>query len=463
MLTTVPTTPSAATGLTIFRLLVTPKTIPPLGSASGSADGYGRRSAYGYGSGFGSTPRTGRWIASAGMAVGLTGCFGTTHANLARTSTKPAISGDRFEVDLSFAGGEVTVAPPPAKAQPGFAKREAISEFESANVADGLFDYSVLALGLVTIKAGLPVQVPTTSSDPATTGPTATSTTGPNTSAVGTSTTSLPGTTSSTSALSTTGGSTIAGSTTVGSTTTGSATTGSASPLGSTSTTAAPSSTTASTSSAPTTTANNSSDLPSYESRLAWVGIAWQQPTGSTSCTQGAPSSSDTSTTQVHLVEPATSGNISKTQNLGEPNPRDATDPVIVVMDAETGGDVVAFAGGMPKSQTCPDGTSASITAPKRVTSLAWTPVSNASTAVRVTLPSCAQYYGWTQVAVSGSAAPAIEVIALVPFDPTCSSPAPTPFIVDDVIPLGSVSAPASDHAPIGAIDVLQLPGGMTP
>ncbi len=212
-------------------------------------------------------------------------------------------------------------------------------------------------------------------------------------------------------------------------------------PQGNTSTTS-PSSTTA-TGGAPTTTtttataagpgatqstaasapqAPGTGALPEYSGRLAWVGIAWGM---------GCPA--------------------------GGGGSRSPTRYVAVVFDAGTGRSVIAYASRSAAVCSGPV-VPASVSRPDELVSIPWQPVGPASTAVHVTLPACATYYGWTEVPGTGSSS--VQVVARVPFDAECSSSAPITETVDDVVPLGS-SQTQLPHAALGPVDALRtLPRG---
>ena len=74
-----------------------------------------------------------------------------------------------------------------------------------------------------------------------------------------------------------------------------------------------------------------------------------------------------------------------------------------------------------------------------------------------MTIPACATFFGWTDVAGPGPAP--IQVVAQDPFDPACGSSASVIEIVDDVVPLGKVQAQIP-HAVLGPVDVLRTLAG---
>jgi hypothetical protein len=224
-------------------------------------------------------------------------------------------------------------------------------------------------------------------------------------------TTTAPDTTATTPTPTTGSGTTLPSATT---TTTGASSTATA-PGGATGT---------STSAAPTTGATPpaAAPPPMYQGRLAWVGIAW-----------------DVACPRVPNRSP------------------NATRYVAVVFDAQTGRSALAYTS--RSAATCNGPIrSASVSRPDELVSIAWQPVGPTSTAVRVTMPPCGSFYGWTEVATSGTNS--IQVVARVPFDPVCGSKVPVTETVDNVVPLGK-SQTALPHAAIGPVDALRtLPGG---
>lgn len=192
--------------------------------------------------------------------------------------------------------------------------------------------------------------------------------------------------------------------------------TGATPPADSTATTASPG-TTATTA----TTAPASSLLPRYDDRLAWVGIAW-----GASC-------------------PGQAGGTAP-----------GTRYVAVVLDAQTGRSVLAYT-----SQSAPacggPVQPPSVTLPTELVSVPWQAVGPTSTAVRVTIPACATFFGWTDV--TGPAPAPIQVVAQEPFDPACGSSASSVEVVGSVVPLGKVQAQIP-HAVLGPVDVLRTLAG---
>jgi len=177
----------------------------------------------------------------------------------------------------------------------------------------------------------------------------------------------------------------------------------------------------ATTSSAPPLTTPTPS-LPRYDNRLAWVGIAWDGD-----C-------------------PAPAG-----------RPRPATRYVVVVIDADTGASVIDYTSRSAPSCSGP-ALAASVSRPSELVSVPWQPVGPSSTAVRVTMPACSTYFGWTEV--PGPSASSVQVVARKPFDPDCGSKATSVQVVDDVVPLGKAQTQVP-HAPVGPVDGLRtLPAG---
>ncbi len=163
--------------------------------------------------------------------------------------------------------------------------------------------------------------------------------------------------------------------------------------------------------------------VPTYDHRLAWVGIVWDadQACGSTSTTR--------------------------------PPPPHTSKYVAVLLDAHTGRDALAYSSA---TETCGGSRRApTVSRPTELQSVPWQPVASASTAVHATLPACSEYAGWTQVSQPGSASTAVEVVARVPYDPACGSTSAHDVIVDDVVPLGADQQAQLTHASIGPVDAL--------
>jgi hypothetical protein len=306
----------------------------------------------------------------------------------------------RFVSEVDIDNGGLVVSPA-GTARPSVSATVAMAMFRAADVVGGDYRFSVFGLGVVTISTQVPVS---TTSVPGTT----------------TSSAPIPGTTSpdTTSPTTQQANATTTTSSTTTTTTTPSSTTGAATTT--TAIAAGPGSTqsTTTTEVAPPTTAA----LPVYNGRLAWVGIAW-----GIRCPAGG---------------------------IG---PRTPTRYVAVVIDAETARSVVAYTS---RSAAACDGpvVPAGVSRPDELVSVPWQPVGEASTAVHVTLPACATYYGWTDVAAAG--ANSVQVVARVPFDSGCGSHASTTDTVDDVVPLGKAQAQVP-HAGLGPVDALRtLPGG---
>jgi hypothetical protein len=157
--------------------------------------------------------------------------------------------------------------------------------------------------------------------------------------------------------------------------------------------------------------------LPRYVNRLAWVGIAW-----------GADC-------------PATAGHSEL-----------ATRYVAVVFDADTGRSVLSYTS--RSSVACSGPVQPpTIGRPSELVSVPWQAVGPSSTGVRVTMPACSSYFGWTEVPGAGAAS--VEVQAREPFDPECGSTAPVVEVVGNVVPLGTVQAQVT-HAPLGPVDALR-------
>jgi hypothetical protein len=170
--------------------------------------------------------------------------------------------------------------------------------------------------------------------------------------------------------------------------------------------------------------------VPTYDHRLAWVGIVWG----------AVPPCSTTSTS----------------------GPRAATARasrfVAVLLDAQSGHDALAYRSGEPACRGAQG--SPTVARPEELVSVAWHPVGPASTAVETTIPPCGFYDGWTQVSQPGGGAVAVEVVARVPFDPRCGAASSRTEIVDDVVPLGNGQAQLA-HAALGPVDALRtLAGG---
>ncbi len=130
---------------------------------------------------------------------------------------------------------------------------------------------------------------------------------------------------------------------------------------------------------------------------------------------------------------------------------------MVVVIDAETGGSVVAYTS--RSSLACSGPVMApSIIRPNELVSVPWQPVGPTSTSVRMTLPPCGTYFGWTEL--PGQSASPIQVVASKPFDPDCGSKVSSSLVVASVVPLGAAQAQVP-HAPLGPVEGLRtLPGG---
>jgi hypothetical protein len=178
-----------------------------------------------------------------------------------------------------------------------------------------------------------------------------------------------------------------------------------------------------------TTSPTTTTFLPSYQRRVAWVGIAWG---GLLACPQS-------------------------TSSGGKLLP-DTTE-VAVMIDAVTGHDVIAYSNGADASCSGTPAASA-ISRSNELVSVPWQAVGPTSTAVYVTMPACAHYDGWRQVQGSGTQA-AIQVVASVPFDPQCGATSAQSEEFEDVVPLGSEQQQQLAHAALGPVEALRvLPGG---
>lgn len=212
-----------------------------------------------------------------------------------------------------------------------------------------------------------------------------------------------------------------------------SAPTPSTGPSTTTSTTQLPTTTTASTTTATSPSGSTTTSttliappatptLPHYDHRLAWVGIAWDA---------NCPGASGGS----HL----------------------ATRYVVVIFDAQTGGSVIAYTSRSTVACSGPV-LPPTISRPSELVSVPWQPIAPSRTAVRVTMPACSTYFGWTEV--PGPSASSIQVVASKPFDPECGSRADNVQDIDNVVPLGTAQTQVL-HAALGPVDGLQtLPGG---
>ena len=191
-------------------------------------------------------------------------------------------------------------------------------------------------------------------------------------------------------------------------------------------TTSAPVTTTTSAPGSTTTTGPPPAPLSHYDGRLAWVGIVWGPRCGS------SPSTTSTAAAQR----------------------RDAY--VAVVLDAETGRDVVAYTSrGVSGCGGTDEAPHAS--APDELVSVPWSLVGPASTAVAVTVPACGSYYGWTEAPTPSTTT--LQVIARRPYD-GCPTTAATTQPVDSVVPLGGAQNQVQ-HAPLGPVAELHtLSGG---
>jgi len=312
----------------------------------------------------------------------------------------------RFVSRVELDNGDFVVVPA-GKRKALVSAQSAEAMFRAADVVDGSYRFAVFGLGVVTLSP----QVSTPTTAPAATTPTSVAPS----STPGTTTTAAPkGTTSTSTSTSTTKGTTTSTTSPTsprGVTTTSGAT--ATSEAGSTTTTASPGTT--------ATTAPASSLLPRYDDRLAWVGIAWGA---------GCPG---------HPQGTA----------LG-------TRYVVVVLDAQTGRSALAYTSRSAPACGGPV-QPPSVTLPTELVSVPWQAVGPTSTAVRVTIPACATFFGWTDVTGPGTAP--IQVVAREPFDPACGSSASIVEVVGNVVPLGKVQAQIP-HAVLGPVDVLRTLAG---
>jgi len=305
--------------------------------------------------------------------------------------TLSSVVGGRFVSKIELDHGGLMVAPAP-KTRPRVSATTAQALFRATDAVNGAYRFAVLGLGLATVSRHVSVS-PDVS--PATTA-----------TAPGTTTTTMSGSgTGTTSSSSATTATTTTTTVTVPGTTTTAIGVGPGSDHATSSTTAPPTSTT----------------LPRYDSRLAWVGIAW-----GTDC-------------------PA------------RPGSPLATRYVAVVIDAGTGRSVIAYTSRSPLACAGPD-LPPSISVPAELVSIPWVPLGPTSTSVRITLPTCSTYFGWTEV--PGPGASTVQVVARKPFDPSCGSVAASTPTVDEVVPLGTAQAQVQ-HAKLGPVQALRtLPGG---
>lgn len=125
-----------------------------------------------------------------------------------------------------------------------------------------------------------------------------------------------------------------------------------------------------------------------------------------------------------------------------------------MLIDAATGHDVIAYTNGGAASCNGQLG-APMLVRPNQLVSVPWQPVNPASTAVKVTVPPCGNYVGWTQV-TGFAAQPAVQVVASVPFDPLCAARGTQVVSADDVIPLGPAGQ-AVPHAALGPLDSLRV------
>jgi hypothetical protein len=354
----------------------------------------------------------------AALSAGCTAFHGNAKAIGSELPSLSAVRGVRFVKTVDLDGGDLIIAPPgtdKARVPASFA----LSMFRAADAVEGTYDFSVVGLGLVTVSPAVATPASTTTSSAGSSSGAAASTTAPGapTTASGSTTTAAPGTTTSTTGTTTTASTTVPGGAT---TTTG----------------AAPGATTTEASTTvPVPGGVVPASLPSYDGRLAWVGIAWNP-----GCASAAGSTTTTAST-------TTTG--STLSDAARPDRY-----TVVVCDAPTGHDVLAYTSAGPA--TCGGPVQPpTVTRPDELVSVPWQVVGPGSTAVLVSLPACASYQGWTELEPTG----AIEVEASVPFDPACGA-MPGSQSVASVVPLGNAQA-AVPHAALGPVVAERtLPGG---
>jgi hypothetical protein len=300
--------------------------------------------------------------------------------------TTASVESGRYVQSVELAGKTLEVTPPPKSAYPSVTLAEATALFDADYAFSGTYGFDVIGLGSATIDEPLTQSALTSAKSTTTTTKPATTTT---TRAATTTTTAPPPTTTTTAAPAPTTTAAPAASTTT--------------------TTAAPAPTTT------TTTAPPAPVLPSYNHRLAWVGIAVGQ---APACAGGTPAI------------------------------------VAMVIDAYSGHDVLEVTDGGCGSA------GPSVSRPDELESVPWTLVGPTSTAVDVTIPACGYYVGWTELTVKSNTY--VQVQAVAPYDPPCSATTTAAKVVNLVVPLGSTSS-SVPHAPIGPVDNLDVPPGARP
>jgi hypothetical protein len=313
-----------------------------------------------------------------------------TPLNPVAPSTASVESG-RFVQSVELAGKTLEVSPPPKSASPSVTLAQATALFDADYAFSGTYAYDIVGLGNATLDE--PETQSSLSSARSTTTTTAPKTTTTSTTKPKTTTTAPPTTTTTT-------------------------TTTAPPPPPPTTTTSAPAAPTTTTTTAPaptTTTAPPAPVLPSYDRRLAWVGIAVGQ---APACAGGTPAI------------------------------------VAMVIDAYTGHDVLQVTDGGCRS------VGPSVARPDELESIPWTLVGPTSTAVDVTIPACGFYVGWTELTVK--TATLIQVQAVAPYDPQCRATTTAAKVVSLVVPLGSTST-SVPHAPIGPVDNLDVLPGARP
>jgi hypothetical protein len=310
-------------------------------------------------------------------AVGFSACQGSSSPPVPPgTPSGAAVVDGRYARSVELDHRLLLVAPPSDRPSVTVTEDEARAMFEATDAVAGMHEFAILGLGVVTLSPSAEAPPTTTTTSPGA----ATPTTAP-------------------PSPSTTVPSTTAPSTTVPSTT-------------------VPSTTAPSTGSATVT-----SGLPTYDRRLAWVGITW----GAAPTCAGAGASSTAMATTTYVV---------------------------VIIDARTPHRVLSYTSG---GKSCA-GTAVPpvVGEPNELLSVAWQPVGPGSTAVQIQVPPCGRYFGWTQVPTSGGSV-GDQVVVSVPFDPTCSAVTDQSQEVDQVIPLGPDQG-LVPHAPVGPVQAFQGP-----
>lgn len=321
-----------------------------------------------------------------------------------------SVGADRFVESVELGGKVLVVTPPPKDAVPTVTAAQARSMFDAYDAFSGIYKFDLLGLGEATLEQttsrspsqttsqtasySIPTRVlkPSAESSATTAPPKSTTTTAPKT----TTTTTRPTTTTTAPPPTTT---TAPPPTT---------TTAPPPPPTTTNTTVAPATTTTT---VPPTTTTVPPAPPLYEQTLAWVGFAVGQKL---SCAGGTPNT------------------------------------VAIVINADTGQDVVAVASGGCNAPPSPIVT----VHPVELESVPWSVVGPTSTAIFAQVPGCGSYVGWTELTIGSVTATQVE--AAVPYNPRCADLAPVTKIVNLVVPLGSGQSTVP-HAPVGPVDNLEV------